>query len=231
MSQQNTEHKMSLKEAERKAFRLSTSQDGLYDIFIGMFIILFSFNPWLDENGLRTPWNFFLTEGLVLLILLGVLLAKKFVVAPRIGQVRFGAERKQRMRRLAIGMAIIFLITVALFAMTVSAIYYREPIFQGSIEWALPLDPVHTMAGVFIFALFSLIGYMNDYVRLYLYGFLYGLGYVVSTMLQDITGNLFYWPMALVGLVVALTGLVLFVRFLREYPLPQEPVLEVNGRA
>ena len=126
-------------------------------------------------------------------------------------------------------MGILFLITVALFAMTVSAIYYREPIFQGSIEWALPLDPVHTMAGVFIFALFSLIGYMNDYVRLYLYGFLYGLGYVVSTMLQDITGNPFYWPMALVGLVVALTGLVLFLRFLREYPLPQEPVLEVNG--
>jgi hypothetical protein len=85
------------------------------------------------------------------------------------------------------------------------------------------------MAGVFIFALFSLIGYMNDYARLYLYGFLYGLGYLISTTLQDITGNPFYWPMALVGLVVALIGLILFVRFLREYPLPQEPVLEVNG--
>ena len=84
------------------------------------------------------------------------------------------------------------------------------------------------MAGVFIFALFSLIGYMNDYARLYLYGFLYGLGYVVSTTLHDITGNLFYWPMALVGLVVALNGLVLFVRFLREYPLPPDPVLEVS---
>jgi hypothetical protein len=220
---------MSVKEAERKAFQLSASKDGLFDIFIGILIILLSFNPWLDENGLRTPWNFILTEGLALLSGLAVVLAKKFVVAPRIGRVRYGTERKQRMRRLAIGMAIIFLITVALFAMTVSAIYYREPIFQGSIEWALPLDPVHTMAGVFIFALFSLIGYMNDYVRLYLYGFLYGLGYVVSTTLQDITGNPFYWPMALVGLVVALIGLVLFIRFLREYPLPQETVLEMNG--
>jgi hypothetical protein len=229
MKAHNKTHPLSLKEAERKAFRLSTSQDGLYDFFFGTYIILLSLMPWLDENGMGTPWNVILVMALGLLILLGVLLAKKYVVAPRIGQVRFGAERKQRMRRLAIAMAIIFLITVVLFAMTVSAIYYREPIFQGSIEWALPLDPVHTMAGVFIFAIFSVIGYVNDYVRLYLYGFLYGLGYVVSTILQDITGNPFYWPMALVGLVVALTGLVLFLRFLREYPLPQEPVLEMNS--
>lgn len=228
MSQPNN-YEMNLKEAERKAFQLSTSQDGLYDIFIGTYIALLSATPWLDENGLRTPWNVILAFGLGMLIFLGVILLKKFVVTPRIGQVRYGDKRKQRMKRLAIGMAIIFLLTVALFGMTVSAIYFREPIFSGLSGGSFPIDIVHTAAGVFILAIFSVIGYMNDYARMYFYGFLFGLGYVVSTTLQDITGNPFYWPWALAGLVAVVTGLIMFVRFLRAYPLPQEPVLETNG--
>jgi MFS family permease len=219
---------LDLKTAERKAFQLSTSQDGLYDIFLGLYIILQSAEPWLDENGLRTPWNVILVLALGLLILLGVLLVKKFMVAPRIGRVRYGPERKRRMKRLAIAMVIIFLLTLALFGMTVSAIYFREPIFSGPVEWSFPLDIVHTAAAIFIFAIFSLIGYMNDYVRLYFYGFLFGLGYIVSTTLQDINGTLFYWPWAVAGLIAVVTGLVLFVRFLRDYPLQLEPVLEGN---
>jgi len=226
---QSENNEMSLKEAERKAFQLSTSQDGLYDVFIGTYIALLSTTPWLDENGLRTPWNVILALGLGLLIFLGVLILKKFVVAPRIGQVRYGVERKQRMKRLAFGMVIIFLLTVVMFGMTVSAIYFHEPIFSGSMEWSLPLDIVHTTAGIFIFAIFSVIGYMNDYPRMYFYGFLFGLGYIISTTLQDITGNPFYWPWALAGLVAVITGLVLFIRFLRTYPLPPDPVFEVNG--
>jgi len=148
---------------------------------------------------------------------------------PRIGRVRYGFERKNRMKRLAIGIAITFLLTLVLFGMTVRAIYFEEPIFRGSIGWSLPLDPVHTAAGIFIFAIFSVIGYMNDYPRLYLYGFLFGLGYVVSTVLQDMTGNPLYWPYALAGLVAAVIGIILFIRFLRDYPLPQEPVLEMNS--
>jgi hypothetical protein len=229
MIQKSQSHTLSLKEAERKAFQLSTSQDGLYDFFIGTYIILLSLLPWLDENGLRTPLNVILIMALGLLILLGVTLIKKFMVAPRIGQVRYGADRKRRLKILAAGMGLIFLLTLVLFGMTVSAIYFREPIFKGSIGWALPLDMVHTAAGVFIFAIFCLIGYMNDYPRLYLYGLLFGLGYVISTTLQDITGILFYWPWALAGLTAVVIGIIIFTRFLREYPPQNETVLNING--
>jgi hypothetical protein len=187
--------------------------------------------PWLDENGMRTPWNVILVMVLGLLILLGVTLIKKFIVAPRIGQVRYGPDRKKRILRLGIGMAIIFVLTLVLFGMTVSAIYLREPIFNGfsgAINWIFPLDIVHTAAGIFIFAIFSMIGYMNDYPRLYLYGFLFGLGYIVSTVLQDVTGNPLYWPWALAGLIAAVIGILLFIRFMRDYPLPQEPVWEAK---
>jgi hypothetical protein len=227
MSEQS--QSMSIKEAERKAYQLSTSQDGLYDIFIGTYIVLLSVTPWLDENGLRTPWNVILALSLGLLIFFGVILLKKYVVAPRIGQVRYGGERKRRLKQLAIGMGVIFLLTVVLFGMTVSAIYFREPIFTGFLKWSLPFDIVHTAAGIFIFAIFCVIGYVNDYVRLYLYGFLFGLGYVISTTLQDLTGNPFYWPWALAGLVAAIIGSVIFIQFLRAYPLPQKSFLEVES--
>ena len=51
---------MDLKTAERKAFQLSTSEDGLYDVFLGAYIMLLSATPWLDENGLSMPWNMIL---------------------------------------------------------------------------------------------------------------------------------------------------------------------------
>jgi MFS family permease len=222
-------NQMSLKEAERKAFRLSTSQDGLYDTFLGLFIILLSGMTWMDENGLRTPWNVIVVEGIAFAILLGVLAVKKFIVAPRIGRVQYGVERKKRMKRLAIVMGITSLLTVFLFAMTVRAIYFAEPLVDNPPSWSLELDPVHTGAGIFIVAIFSVIAYMNDYPRLYLYGWLFGIGYVVSTYVQDQTGGLFYWPQALAGLTTALIGLVLFLRFLREYaPSTEAAIHEIS---
>ena len=64
--------------------------------------------------------------------------------------------------------------------------------------------------------------YINDYPRLYLYGWLFGGGYVLATYLQDLGGGSFYWPQTLAGLAAAIIGLVLFIRFLKEYPLPDE---------
>ena len=216
---------INLREAEKKAFRLSTSQDGLYDLFFGLLIVLLSAMPWLDENGLRTPWNVILVESIGLFVLLGVVVTKKYIVAPRIGHVRYGAERKKRMTRLAIWMGVTFVLTVILFGLTVRAIYFGEPFIDQPIQSSFPLDPVHTGAGIFIFILFSVIGYMNDYPRMYIYGLLFGLGYIVSTFLQDQFDTLFYWPQAVAGLVAVITGSVLFIRFLQKYPAAPDPVV------
>jgi hypothetical protein len=220
MSQQ-----INLKKAEVSAYRLSTTQDGLYDTFFGLLIVLLSAAPWLDENGLRSPWNVVLVEVLAFLVLGGVLLTKKVIVTPRIGQVRFGVGRKKRLKRLAIWMGILFLLTVGMLIMTILAIR-RGPMVNSPIQWEYELDPVHTAAGIFIFGIFSLIGFMNDYPRLYLYGALFGLGYVLSTYIQDQNGTLFYWPWAAAGAVAAVIGLVIFVRFLKDYPVRTDAVME-----
>ena len=222
IQESDMEKLQNLKEAEKKAFQLSTNQDGLYDTFIGIFIISISVMPWLDENGMHMPWNLILVEGIAFALLLGVIAIKKWVVAPRIGQVKFGEARKSRMKRLAIGMGVIFIITVILFGLTVRAIYFADPIIDEPIQSNFPIDIVHTTAGIFIFVLFSSIAYVNDYPRMYVYGLLFGLGYIISTALQDITGNPFYWPQALAGLGAVISGLVIFRSFLQKYPRPSQ---------
>ncbi len=219
---------LNLKEAERKAFRLSHNEDGLYDSFLGLLIILLSVAPWLDSTWLPSPWNVVLLEGIALSIFLGVLATKKFVVAPRIGWVRYSPARKQRMKQLAITMLIIFIVTAVLFGLTLSAIYLREPIRKGTFQWGLKLDLVHTIAGVFILGIFCLIGYMNDYPRLYLYGGLFGAGYIVSTALEDFRGILFYWPWTITGALAVVIGLIIFGLFLKKYPKLPESALIPN---
>jgi hypothetical protein len=209
---------LNVKAAEKEVFQLSNSRDGLYDIFLGTFIILMSTTPWLDENGLRTPWNIAVVEIIGLAILLGVLALKKWVVVPRIGQVKFGTARQKRIKRLGLGMAGIFIITLILFGLTIRAIYFGQPLIAGPLKSNFPLDIVHTGAGIFIFGIFSVIAHMRVYPRMYFYGFIFGLGYVISTTLQDITGNSFYWPWAAAGLIAAGIGLILFIRFLKEFP-------------
>jgi hypothetical protein len=162
------------------------------------------------------------------MILGGVFLGKKFLVAPRIGLVKFGADRKKRLKRLAIGMAIIFLITVGLFVLTLLGTR-RGSILNTPIQCPYSLDLVHTGAGIFILGIFSLLGYMNDYPRMYLYGALFGFGYFLSTYIQDQTGTLFYWPWAISGLLVAIIGFTMFTRILQKYPLHHNPSIEVNG--
>jgi hypothetical protein len=210
---------LSLKAAERKAFQLSNSQDGLYDVFLGTFIVALSSLGWMDENGLRTPWNVIAIEAISLIILLGVLATKKFVVAPRVGQVRYGPDRKKRFRQSAILLGIIFVLTVGLVALTLRA-NLRGPIFDGAIGWGLKFDIVHAGAGLFMWAIFSFIGWIKDFPRMILYGGMFGSGYFVSTLLQDQNGGLFQWPLAVAGLIVTVVGLVIFIRFFEKYPLP-----------
>ncbi len=174
--------------------------------------------PWLDENGLRSPWNMVVIEVIGFAILGGVLITKKRVTTPRIGQVKFGTARQTRIKQLSFGMALVFIITIILFGLTIRAIYFREPLWSLPIQSNFPLDIVHTGAGIFIFIIFSIIGLVNNIPRMVLYGFLFGLGYVAATALQDITGNPFYWPWGLSGLIVVIIGVILFIRFLNQYP-------------
>jgi len=92
MSQQ-----ISLKEAERKVFH-STANDGLWDIFLGIFFLEFVIAPFLSES-MGDFWSaaIFLPVWAVAYSVIRFL--RKKMVEPRIGVVKFGPTRISKMKR------------------------------------------------------------------------------------------------------------------------------------
>jgi len=215
---------LDLKTLERKAFR-STYQDGLWDINLGLIVIgmaIFVFRP---------------EEGYSALNLLGLIIAcsvanlifwagKKFITVPRMGQVRFGEIRKQKSRTLAIIMAVFILVQGGVVLLT--ALGWRNPEFGAKIFSALNASNVErlavaTVGSLFVGPSFILIAYFNDFLRGYYIAILMALAVFLMILFNQPV-----YPLILGGLI-AVPGLVLFVQFLRQHPLPSQEVHHGNS--
>jgi hypothetical protein len=211
-----------LKELERKAFR-STFQDGLWDIFLGLLLLNVGVGALLggaDDMSLK----FLLGSMLGLtafagLVLLGFWAGKKFITAPRIGQVRFGEQRKAKMRNLRAVLFVSVLLGAIMAVLGWAAAGGGLPQWMREIPIPLYVWPVQTIV------VFGLGAYFLDVSRFYAYGVLYGLPLPLGILLArntDLSGtSSMAITFGVAGGVMVLIGAVLFVRFLREYPLPE----------
>jgi hypothetical protein len=202
-------HKISLKEAERKAFR-STFQDGLWDVFLGCFPLQFAIAPLLS-----TSMGDFLSVAVFLpffgLVYLAIWLLRKYVVTPRAGVVKFGPARVTRLRKFTL---ILLVANIAIFILGILAFLN----FSALPEIGYPIA-----LGSFVLAASSLAAYFLDFTRLYLYGLLMALSPLVGEWLYRYHGATHHgYPITFgfTAAVIILTGLVIFVRFLRDNPLP-----------
>ena len=208
MSQQ-----ISLKEAERKAFRI-TYNDGLWDIFLGCFVLMFAIAPFLSPS-LGDFWSsavFLPFWGLVFLV---SRLIRKYVVTPRVGVVKFGQARKTKLMKFSVVMLVINV--VALILGFVAAMNF------GSVSGQMTT----IIFGLIILIGFSIAAYFLDFSRLYIYGLLIGLSPLVGEWLY-IYGNATHhgFPItfgATAGIMI-LVGLALFVRLLRDNPVSPVPI-------
>jgi hypothetical protein len=203
--------KISLKEAERKAFT-STFQDGLWDIFIGCFLLQFSIGPFLGPT-LGDFWSSVVFLPFFALVFLVIWFVKKYVIAPRVGIVKFGQWRVTRMIRFNVGM--VLALTVSLLLGILSLVQF------GSIPgW------IHTARFSLIFLItFCAAAYFLDFTRLYIYGVLIALSPLIGEVLYvylKVSHHGFPITFGITAGLIILTGLVLFVRFLQDYPLPTD---------
>ncbi len=209
--------KLNLKELERKAFR-STYQDGLWDVQWGMIVIgmaLFIFRP--DEGyGARNIILFLLSFSLANLVFWA---GKKFVTVPRMGQVSFGPIRKQKKRTLAIMMGAVVLIQASLVLLTAMGwlnagfgAVFSSLLGGGSLEQML----VAALGSLFVGPSMILIAYFNDFPRGYYIAILMALAVFLMILFNEPI-----YPI-LIGALIVVPGVVLFVRFLRKYPLQRE---------
>jgi len=208
---------LDLKEIERRAFR-STYQDGLWDMCWGAIVMAMAISMHRPEDGYG-PANIILAT--VVPVVAGGLfwLGKKLITLPRMGQVRFGPARKQRGRTLAIILGLVVLVQAGIVGLT--ALGGLDPQVGAQIngflaDHSLERLAVAALGSLFVGPAMILIAYFSDFPRGYYIAIMMSLAVFVMILL-----NRPIYALIIGGLIV-LPGLVLFVRFLKRYPLSQE---------
>jgi hypothetical protein len=208
MSQQ-----ISLRNAERKVFQ-ATYNDGLWDIFLGCFFLMFVIGPYLSTI-LGDFWSSVAFLPFWGLVYLAIWLVKKCVVEPRIGIVKFGVARKTKLGRFIAVMLVINVVAVVLgliAAMNVG----RVP---GQI---FPI-----IFGLILLISFSLAAYLLDFGRLYIYGLLLGLSPLIGEWLWTHGYAAHHGLPITFGIstfIMIIVGLVIYLRLLHDNPVPEEEI-------
>jgi len=198
-----------LREIEKKTC-MSYHQDGLLDIFVGVYILLFGIGICARATDFST-W--FVIPAIFPAIMVPIWIsAKKRITMPRIGYVKFGVRGANKMMAIFLG-----LIVAGLGAFTV----FGLGAFMGE-GWALTLRDFFIsnsmiIIGIAAATISSLFAYTMGLKRLYGYGLL--------TLVLFFTGYFIVIPfeyfLVTIGLVIIISGFVLLMRFIRKYPLPQ----------
>lgn len=195
-----------LKEIERRAYR-STFEDGIYDVALGILLVLFGILPIAEMTGLSR----FYFYPLLIVLPLAALLAKRCITVPRLGAVEFGPKRKARARVMAwiFGAAIVLMAPVLILVLT-----GRN---DGAAGEQTALWIIITAAAL---PILTMAAFLMDYPRMYVYLGVVCAGIVEFEFLSPVIGKV---PGAVVslglpGIIILVFGIVLFSRFLRKYP-------------
>jgi hypothetical protein len=202
---------ISLKEAEKKVFR-TVFGDGLWDILLGCFFLLFGVAPFLSSS-LGDFWASAVFIPFWGLVFLAVWQIRKRVVIPRIGTVTFGHVRRGKLKKFTV---IMLVLNIAVFILGIVAAANAGRISGRTTS---------ILFGLFLLCGFSLAAYFLDLGRLYIYGLLVGISPAVGEWLW-VRGRASHhgFPVTFgtaAGIMI-LVGLILFVRLLRNNPLPAE---------
>ena len=209
---------ISLKEVERKVFT-TAFQDGLWDIFIGCFILIFAIGPFLSTTALGDFWSSVVFLPFWAVVYLAIWLIRKLVVTPRIGVVKFGPSRKVKLSRF------VAIVTV------VNVVGFILGILSAQISDA-PGWLVMTSFGLLMLTIFSVAAYFLDFARLYLYGVLVALSALVGEWLYiNMRASHHGLPITFgtTAAIMISVGLIKFALLLRYHPIPVEESSSVES--
>jgi len=212
---------LNLKDMERRAFR-STYQDGLLDINIGGTLAGFALLTGIPDSEDFPLARFLLFMGVLALSSLIFWAGKKFITLPRLGQVKFGAERRKRKRTLALILAGIILIQVTIVLFSI-ALWAKPELavrigLLSSDQRATDLL-VASLGALFVGPSMALIAYFSDFPR----GYYIAIIMSMAVFLMIWLGKPAYLMVA--AALIILPGVVLFLRFLQQHPRPPAAVL------
>ena len=201
-----------LKEIERKTY-MSYHQDGLLDIFAGLYILVFGLGI-LMEVLWEFGFGIIMPAILIATVLPIWIAAKRKITMPRIGFVNFGTRGANKLTAVFIGTMVAGL--GAFFVFTLAT-------FQGESRQWLDLIVQNGMliVGFGTFVICTLFGYTMGLKRLYAYGLLA----VIVLAIGHFMGIFFAYIITALGITVMVTGFAMLIGFVRKYPLKGEKAI------
>jgi hypothetical protein len=200
--------KPSIREVEKKTY-MSYHQDGLIDIFVGVYVVLFGLGIFLRTVEDFSTW--FVIPAIYVAVMVPIWVsAKKRITMPRIGYVKFGGRGANKLLAVFIGLLVAGLGAFMVFS------------FASSQGWALTvrnliLSNGMIIIGVAAFAISSLFAYTTSLNRLYAYGLL--------SLVLFLAGHFIAFPfeylLLTIGFAIIIEGFFLLIRFIQKYPLAQ----------
>ena len=189
---------------------MSYHQDGLIDIFVGIYVLLFGLGILLLTVTDFSTW--FVVPAIFPAIMIPIWIsAKKRITMPRIGYVRIGGRGANRLMAFFIGLMVAGLGVFMVFT------FASRTQAWASILRDLLISNGMIIIGIVAATISSLFAYTMGLNRLYAYGLL--------TLVLFFTGHFitvqFEYILITIGLGIIINGLVLLSRFIRKYPLTQ----------
>jgi hypothetical protein len=208
-------------EVRKRTIQLTNYEDGLWDLLLGIMFMLLAIYP-VTRQALGPTWNLILFL-VALAILVGIQLsARRLISDPRLGYVK---PRLTRAKIIVLAIsAVLVLVTFVLVIITLINPGWLPNVSLGGVpQWLSDLS-VDILVMLALAGIFSLMGYLFGVFRLFIYGWLIGIGNLASTAMHLYRGSVFNLPLAIAAGIIILVGVVLFTRFLRKYPLREAEV-------
>jgi len=204
----------------RRITQLTTFEDGFWDLMLGaMFLFLSIYN--FTRERLGPVANVALYLVVIALLAATQLVLRRLVSEPRIGYVQ--SRRSPKLLLVVALTAGMVLITFGVVMLTLLG-PGTEPVSAPATA-AASAGRGYLVEIITLFAiggLFSLLGYVFQVKRMYLYGWMLGVANLASVYLEHNAGWTFLLPSAIAAGIIFLIGLIRLVRFLQAYPMPVE---------
>jgi hypothetical protein len=195
-----------LKEIERRAY-IAYHQDGLLDIFAGLFILGWGLGILMDILW-ESSFGAIMPAILIATVLPIWIAAKRKITMSRIGYVNLGTRGSNKIFALFLGLMVAGL--GVFFAFTFAT--YQG----GSRQWLdLIVQNGMLIMGFGTLAVCTLFGYSMGLKRLYAYGLLAAIALLVG----HLVGIFFAYILIALGTTVMVAGFALLIGFVRKYPL------------
>ena len=193
-------------------------QDGLLELLLGLSLVFWG-ALFLADLGymMWLPW----------VLLSGLPGAKKRYVSPRVGYVNVGPHRKTRARLVLAG--VVLLTLLALLGAMVFVLTTRQELpawLKTLLDALFKFGHFGVVLAVILAAVFAFFGNRSGIARLYAFALLFVLTGLVTSVLDIAPAMRLAILLLGAGGVVMISGLVVFLRFLREHPLPAEGAAE-----